>query len=268
MSVVSCIKKGSYEVCYFDIHSHILPGVDDGARDMEETMRMLTMAYEEGIRVMVATPHYEVGRNNAAADKLRQLHAMVKQEINKAGIDLVVLLGNEIRYSISVIEALNRGEALTMDGTRYILVEFHPSTPYKQIWQGLNDCIFAGYFPILAHAERYQCLVKNPKLVGELNQLGTYIQINLSSITGGITNPKTHFCRKIIKKGWVHFLGTDSHNAKERIPRAKEAVAFLTKKYGEPTVKQLFWENPLSMIANKHNNELNHVRGRENGSKE
>lgn len=237
---------------FFDIHSHILPGVDDGAKDMEETLLMLHMAYKEGIRVMVATPHYKAGKINSSIDRLQGLLQEVKQEVKKAGIELTILLGNELLLSTSAIDELKQGKVLSINETRYILVEFLPRTPYRQIWEGLNNCIFAGYIPILAHTERYQCLIKKPMLVGELNELGAYIQINLSSVVGKITNPKVNFCRKMIKMDWVQFLGTDAHGAYERIPRAREAVEYLIKKYGEDTVRQLVWNNPMTMLENKH----------------
>ncbi len=237
---------------FIDIHSHILPGVDDGAKDMDETLLMLQMAYQEGIRVMVATPHYEAGKNNISIDRLNQLLQEVKQAVKEAGIELKILLGNEILYSISALEALKEGKVLSMDGTRYILVEFLPGTSFKQIREGLYSCILAGYIPILAHAERYECLNKKPMLVGELRKLGVYIQINLSSIRGKFTNRKVMFCNKILKMKWVHFLGTDAHGAHERVPRMKEGVELLMKKYGEDTVRQLLWNNPMTMLDNKH----------------
>lgn len=237
---------------FFDIHSHILPGVDDGAKDMEETLQMLHIAYNEGIRVMVATPHYKAGKIDSSAARLQGLLQEVKQEIKEAGIELTILLGNELLFSTSTIDELKQGKALSIAETRYILVEFLPGTPFRQIWEGLNNCIFAGYIPILAHAERYQCLIKKPMLVGELNKLGAYIQINLSSIVGKITSRKVNFCRKILKMDWVQFLGTDAHGAFERIPRVKEAMGYLIKKYGEDTVRQLAWNNPMTMLENKH----------------
>jgi protein-tyrosine phosphatase len=116
----------------------------------------------------------------------------------------------------------------------------------------LNHCIFAGYIPILAHTERYQCLIKDPLLVWELIKLGAYIQLNFSSVIGTIIDPKVKFCHKLLKNEWVHFLGTDAHGSNERVPRARAAVRFLRKKYGEDTVRQLLWDNPMTMLEDKH----------------
>ncbi len=237
---------------YFDTHCHILPGVDDGAHDMDETRRMLLTSYEEGIRIITATPHYIAGKSNIPVNKLKAIFEEVKLVAEEATEGIQIILGNELFYNLGLIDALKKGDALTIDDTRYILVEFLPSASYHEIRVGLNHCTFAGYIPILAHVERYQCLVKDAILVGELIKLGAYIQVNISSVIGTIIDPKIKFCQKLFKNEWVHFLGTDAHGSKERVPRARAAVRFLRQKYGEDTVRQLLWDNPMTMLEDKH----------------
>jgi len=237
---------------YIDIHSHILPGVDDGARDMNQTRHMLQLAYQEGIRFMIATPHYEIGCSNMEITKLREVFEQVSLEAHKINKDFQIALGNELFFSMGIIEALQRGEALTIAGTRYILVEFEPNVSYRKIQESLHHCVIEGYIPILAHVERYHCLVEQPNYVEKLIAEGAYIQMNLSSIRGGITSPKANFCKKLLRQELVHFLGTDSHDTAVRAPNAKETVNYLVKKYGEVVVQQLLWDNPRRMLENKH----------------
>lgn len=237
---------------YFDIHCHILPGVDDGAKDMDETRRMLLMAYDEGIRVIVATPHFHIGNKSDGNESLKAVYEEVRLIAENALGDFKLILGNELFYSPDIIDALRKGEALTIDDTRYILVEFAPVAPYQEIRDGLNHCIYSGFIPILAHTERYLCLNKNIDLVGHLIKLGTYIQINLSSLLRGHYNTNAKLCRKLMKRDWVHFLGTDAHGAYVRAPRAMEAIMYLERKYTEATVNKLLWENPMRMLENKH----------------
>jgi protein-tyrosine phosphatase len=243
-------KKGMQG--YFDIHCHILPGVDDGPKTIEETLRMLYIAYEEGIRIITATPHYITNNQSMSSERIQEIFYQINQAIADSGLKLNIILGSELLFSMDTIEALNRGDALTIDGTRYILVEFPPAATFRDIWNGLNHCIFGGYIPILAHAERYQCLVKDAELVEELINLGAYIQLNLSCLSGKLLDPKVSFCHKLLKKDWVHFLGTDAHGAYDRVPRVKDAVEYLKKKFGESKVRQLLWENPMVMLENKH----------------
>jgi protein-tyrosine phosphatase len=239
---------------YFDIHNHILPGVDDGAEDMDETRRMLLIAYEEGIRCIVATPHFVAGRSNISVAKLIDICGEVNRIAESLAEEFHVLLGNELFYSTEMIEALKRGDALTIAGTRYVLVEFLIDSSYKEIRNGLSNCIYAGYIPILAHAERYHCLVKTPSLVDKLIKHGVYIQINFHYIRGGYFDSKVRFCHRLLKNNQVHFLGTDAHGAYQRIPRAKDSINYLKKKYSESTVKQLLWDNPMTLLKNKHIN--------------
>ncbi|MDF2906420.1 MAG: Protein-tyrosine-phosphatase [Herbinix sp.] len=236
---------------YFDIHNHLLPGLDDGSKSMEETRNMLLQAYEEGIRVITATPHYAAGRSMITADMIRAVLEEVTSTLEEETKEIEIILGNELEYNSEMIAALKSGEALTIDNTRYILVEFKPGDSYSQIRIGLYQCIMSGYIPILAHAERYHCLVKMPGLVEELVKLGAYIQINISSFLGRIFDSRASFCHKLMKRGLIHFLGTDAHGSKKRVPRMKKAIHMIRKRYGKEIVQRLLWDNPMIMLENK-----------------
>jgi len=236
---------------FIDIHSHILPGVDDGSKSMDETLRMLTIAYAEGIQIMIATPHYAVNKTNIEPEKLRELAKEVNVAAQELGLNLQIILGNELFYSVDLVNALSSGEALTIDGTRYILLEFHPGSSIREITSGLKHCIHAGYIPILAHTERYQCLRKKVEVVGDLIKIGVYIQINTSALNGMRIDSISNFSRKLMKKGWVHFLGTDSHDLYDRPPQMLSTVNYLTKRYGEATIRKILWDNPLTVIENR-----------------
>jgi protein-tyrosine phosphatase len=236
---------------YCDIHSHILPGIDDGARDMDETLRMLSAAYEEGIRVIVATPHYIDGYMNASPDRLYTLIEDINMAHSGSGRKPKILPGNELLYSNDIIRALDRGYALTLRGTRYILLEFPVDASYRYIREGVTKCLYAGYIPIIAHIERYKSLHNMDELVAELIKTGAYIQINFSALKRSIHNPDRNFCSRLIKKRLVHFLGTDAHGAYSRTPSIQGAVAYLRERYGEQTVRRLLWDNPITMLKNR-----------------
>jgi protein-tyrosine phosphatase len=236
---------------YCDIHSHILPGVDDGARDMEETLKMLSAAYEEGIRVIVATPHYIDGYMNASPDKLYTLIDEINMIHSGGRKKPKILPGNELLYSNDIIRALDKGDALTIRGTRYILLEFLEDASYRYIREGVTRCLYAGYIPILAHIERYQSLRNMDELVADLVKTGAYIQINFSSLKRSIHNTDRSFCSRLIKKSLVHFMGTDAHGAYDRTPSIQGAVTYLQDRYGEQTVRRLLWDNPITMLKNR-----------------
>ena len=139
----------------FDIHCHILPSVDDGARNESSTDRMLRIAASEGIDVIVATPHFSYDREKEEVEMIKRKYAEVRALWKKRGADKEMYLGNELFYSEGVIEALQDGRALTMNGTRYVLVEFPMYAEFSNIQKAIQKLQYAGYIPIIAHVERY-----------------------------------------------------------------------------------------------------------------
>lgn len=234
---------------YCDIHSHILYGVDDGAATISESSRMLSIAYREGIRCIVATPHFIADGTNISLDTLQEIYNKILNEAKKISSDFQIFLGHELYHSQDVIKSLIKGEALTINKSNYVLVEFLPRTSFRDIWRGLQIYLYHGYYPILAHAERYLELIDKPYLVKDLVRSGIYIQINFSGLIG--RNYRANFCHKILKRGLVHFMGTDAHGATSRTPYANEAAIIIRKKYGEDTFEKLLWDNPMAMLKNR-----------------
>jgi protein-tyrosine phosphatase len=237
---------------WIDMHCHILPEVDDGAQSIEQTINMLIIAHEEGILHIIATPHYRAGYPNPDYHELEQKLETVRQEALKIDRSFRIDLGNELYYSQDILEHLNSKKALTMAGTRYVLVEFLVDVSYMNLRAGLHNLLINGYLPILAHMERYQCLYHNYNGIQELQELGIYLQMNISSVIGNITNRRASFCRKLIEKGYIHFISTDSHSDQYRAPRIKQGADVIRKKYGEDSLSQLLSENATKMLNNQY----------------
>ena len=144
----------------FDIHCHILPNVDDGAKDGKTTKRMLQRAVEEGIDAIVATPHYSCEMEDEEIEQIRQKFLMIQKWWKEKEPDKELYLGSELYYSEGLIAALERGAALTMNGTRYILVEFPIYLNFQNIKKAVQKLLYAGYIPIIAHVERYERMKK------------------------------------------------------------------------------------------------------------
>lgn len=171
-----------------DIHSHILPGVDDGASSMKESLHMLSMARRQGITDVFATSHYSKAFPNRDPEKLRRLRDELMSRANRPvqGLEgkvkckrpIRIWTGQEIFYSNSVIRLLEEGKLLTLADSNYVLVEFMPSVPYSEICTAVRNLSRAGYTPVVAHAERYRCLRKG-KRVEELIDLEALIQMTL-----------------------------------------------------------------------------------------
>lgn len=233
-----------------DIHSHILPGVDDGSKNMDMTRQMLRIAWSEGIRGMIATPHHRRGYAHAPAEKLREAYEAVREEARKMDPSFQVYLGSELFVSHTLEEDLAEGEALSMAGTGYVMVEFLPPVAYREIKSTMQRLRMAGYLPIVAHAERYECLLRDPSLTEDLTDMGCYIQINSASVTGGNGFSAKRYVKKLLKYDLVHFLGSDAHDMDRRSPAMQKSVDYIAKRYGEGQARRISWENPQKLLQN------------------
>lgn len=231
----------------FDIHCHILPGVDDGARTEESTKRMLKIAAREGTNSIIATPHFKYDTDAVQVEELRKKYEMVRAWWKMISPKKELYLGNELFYSESIVDALKAGHALTMNGTRYVLVEFPVYVEYSYIERAVQKLLYAGYIPILAHIERYSCLKKEEQ-VRQLVDMGAYMQSNTSAIMGKHGIMIKWYLMKLLRNGLVHFIGTDAHGSKERRPEMRECVKYLIKKLGKKQTRKIVEENPQRML--------------------
>lgn len=238
---------------FIDIHCHILPGVDDGSSSMDETIAMLTCAQRDGITAMIATPHYHLGRKVCDFDRIEQTFSKVSEEIRQCNLSLQLYLGNEIFYSDTALEDIDCNRAHTMNQTRYVLIEFHPTHSFREIRHGVHATIEAGYIPILAHAERYQALAKDIERVEELVDMGCYIQLNAADIMGNDGFHTKMFCKRLLKEDLVHFIASDAHRATgSRVPQLKKCAAYIEKKYGTEYANAIFYQNPVCVLEDKY----------------
>ena len=237
---------------YFDIHSHILPGVDDGASTMEESLAMLGVAYNEGTRSILLTPHYTRGKNSYTREELNHRFLELQAEAAKQYPELKLYLGNEILYEDGVVDDLKNGLIQTMNNTKYVLVEFNIRISYNQLYDAVRKITNARFRPIIAHVERYRCLFKHIERIDELVGLEAYLQMNISSVYGGLMDENARWCKKLVREEYISFFGTDAHDLEERAPYINDYVTWIRKKCGEDLLEQIFVRNPHKMIENKY----------------
>lgn len=235
---------------YLDIHSHILPGVDDGAQDFESSLAIIRDAYAEGVRIMVATPHFYPHGRYPKPEKLDSLFLELKEKIKDEFPDLQLMLGNEIYYKPGVVDLLKDKTIHTLNDGNYVLVEFNVSLEYEKIYDAVKKLTTAGYYPIIAHVERYGCLHKREDLVEELTKLGAYIQVNTETFLGGIFDQYTKFALKLFNLGLVHFLGSDAHNTDSRKAVMEKAISKLSKKAAPEMLEKVLVYNKDHFINN------------------
>lgn len=237
---------------YIDIHSHILPQIDDGAENFNVSMKMLRTAYGDGIKTIIVTPHYKPGRHNAGSEKIHFLMDKLCQEAKKEGIDMELYPGNEFYYHDGIFGELERNRACAMAGSAYVLIEFGPMERFEYIRSGLYEALAHGWRPILAHAERYSAVLGKTEHVEELIRLGSFIQVNAGSILGKTGMGARQFTKNLLKEHLVHFVATDAHDEKKRKPVLSDCVKYISRKYGEDYAGHLFYSNPVHIIKNEY----------------
>ncbi|MDO5337686.1 MAG: capsular biosynthesis protein [Eubacteriales bacterium] len=230
----------------YDVHCHILPGVDDGAKDMKEALGMLKMQYESGVRTIFATPHYRRGMFETDSGILLERYQTLRSEAEKMGIRL--LLGCEYHVDGEMVDKLKYGKKPTMSGSRYALSEFSTAVQQKEMKDSLYKLRMNGIRPIVAHIERYGAITKDLDFIESLVEMGVYIQINADSVLGREGFGAKRFCKKLLKEELVHFIGSDAHGIKERKPELGACAAYIEKKYGSSYVQRIFIDNPSKII--------------------
>ena len=241
------MKKG-----YIDVHCHVIPHIDDGARTTSQALRMIGIAYKNGIRTMVATPHYEVSRYDNNIEKIIKYYNKVKMLAKEKYPDFNIFLGNEVFYSYGVIDGLHEKRIFTLGETDYVLVEFSPNDSLEHIEKSLYELINGGYRPILAHVERYENVIKNHRNTERLVEMGVYIQTNVSTLAGKSGHRIRGKVLKLIKRDLIHFIGTDAHSDGRRAPEAEKGLEYVLKKTDEETAYRLFRDNALKMLNNEY----------------
>lgn len=230
-----------------DIHAHLLPGVDDGARTMEESCRLVELAKQAGFCSVIVTPHYSRRRGTEGlAERFEEL----KEAVRQSDPDFSLYLGQETYYREELPERLRSGGALTMAGSRYVLVEFDPGVSYQTFKRAVRRLISSGYIPVIAHMERYGCLRESQNLA-EACRSGCLMQMNYESLQGHWFSPEVRWCRKQVKEGRIHFLGTDMHRTDYRPPETAGALKWLYAHVDRRLVDRMTFGNAERMIKNE-----------------
>lgn len=236
---------------YTDLHTHLLPGVDDGAQNMSQAMELIRMAYENGTRNIMLTPHYRGKYRQNDPVWLREVFAMFQEVVHEEYPRMNLYLGNEVYYEMDAGVMLDAGKAMTLNGSRYCLLEFRTASLRSQVEMGISEMLRFGYTPIIAHAERYEIFRHDPSLTDEVLNMGALIQLNADSIMGKHRLSVTRFCDRLLREGKAHFIGSDAHDPKKRPPLLRDCWWKIYKKYGQEYANLLLYENAQAVIENK-----------------
>ncbi|GMQ56968.1 tyrosine protein phosphatase [Vallitalea sediminicola] len=235
-----------------DIHSHILYGVDDGSPTIQETIKMLKIAVDEGIESIIATPHYIIGANKYSKEELLIRYEEVCNVIQKENIPIKLLLGNELFADAMLPDKIVDEDCFSLSNSKYVLVEFSPRTAKYSVNNLIYSISLKGYIPIIAHPERTFAVKDIDDILIELIKKGCFLQLNSGSITGIYGEKVKKMALELLERHMIHFIATDSHSSRRRSPRIIKAYKFVEDKYGKIYANQLFNDNGLKVLNNSH----------------
>ena len=231
-----------------DFHSHILPGIDDGSRNLEQSVFMVNEAKEAGFTKIISTSHYMENYYECNEKERRKLIEQLQSEVQ--GIELY--LGNEIYITNNIIELLKNGQASSINGTKYVLFEFplintKPMNDKEVIYRLIEN----GYVPIIAHPERYPFIQDNPDYLFELEEMGTLFQANYGSIIGmyGIKAKKT--LKILLKNNLISFFGSDVHRPEQIYNKMPKIIKKLKKIISDEKIEEISEINPQKVLNNE-----------------
>ena len=232
-----------------DIHCHILPGIDDGSTDLDETIKMCKIAVSEGIHHIIATPHYIQYHDCKTRSELKPLLEMVNEKLKEECIELQLSIGHEVYVTPDLVSLIQLKEVATLNDSRYLLIEFPMNSIPPYIEELIYELKLIGVTPIIAHPERYREIIENPNSLIKYIELGALCQSNVGSINGLFGSEIQKTVMTLIKHQMVHFVATDAHTSSRRAPLVKEAFSRISD-IDENMAEALFNQNPLKVHEN------------------
>lgn len=230
-----------------DLHSHILPDLDDGARSIEEALVMARMAVDSGVTAMAATPH-------CAWDRRREVHEvwkLLRQALEDYEIPLKLYRGMEIFGTPETAELLAAGKLFTLNGSRYPLIEFDFRAPGEEAAWILYSVREAGFRPVVAHPERYDCVRSDPGLINHWYSMGCLLQVNRGSLLGRFGGPVQDMAGELVDRGFAAVVASDAHSPRMRTPWMEDVWQLLSAELSPEKARQLLRDNPARILKDE-----------------
>ncbi len=222
-----------------DIHNHIIWDVDDGAKTIEDSIDMAKIALEDGIKRIVATPHFMEDSYHADKDKIIEKIKILNNTLKEQNIDVEVLKGNEAFITVDIVEKIENKDILTINDSKYILVEFPLMNIPQNSERIINNIMKRGYRPIIAHPERINSVVNNPSILIPFIEMGCITQITSGSLLGLFGEKIKKTSEEMVRRNMVYVISSDAHNTRSRKPKISRAYRKISELTDEKNVKEM-----------------------------
>lgn len=234
-----------------DIHCHLLPGIDDGAKCWDDALAMARQAVAEGITTSILTPHQLGNYTHTRGDTIRQLTVEFQRHLVAQQIPLRVLPGADVRIDGDMLTRLRSGDCLSLADTgKYVLLEL-PHELYMPLEPVLDALQRIGMVGILSHPERNEGLLRHPELMTGLVERGCLMQLTADSITGVFGEQPRAFSERMIRAGLIHFVASDAHSPRRRRPRMRAALETVAEWAGSEYAVAVGCTNPAAVAAGR-----------------
>jgi len=240
----------------FDLHCHILPGLDDGATDLSVSIEMAKALAADGVTVAACTPHILPGLYHNSGPQIRQAAAELQGVLDREGIPLKLVTGADNHITPSFVAELRSGHLLTLADSRYVLVE----PPHHVAPPRLEDLFFnllvGGFVPILTHPERLTWIESHYQTIERLAKAGIWMQLTAGSLQGAFGRSARYWSERMLDEGLVHILATDAHDVERRPPNLGQGREFAAKRVGDTESEHLVVTRPRGVLINEHPSNL------------
>lgn len=233
-----------------DLHCHILPGIDDGAPDLETALEMARMAVADGITVTACTPHIYPGLYENDGDGIRAAIVRLQMHLDEAGIPLRLVEGADVHLAPDLVQGLKSGRVPSLNGSRYFLFEPPHHVAPPRIEDSAFALLAAGYVPVVTHPERLSWIDTHYDVFKRLAHAGCWMQLTAGAVTGRFGNRVKKWTERMMDDGIVHLLATDAHNLGSRAPRLAEARDVAARRLGDEEAVHLVSTRPQGILDN------------------
>lgn len=233
---------------FCDLHSHVIWGIDDGAENFDITKKLIRECVADGIDTIITSPHVTPGKREFKDDAYLEHLEITRAWIAEEGLDLRLYTGAEVLYTSMTERFLQERRLRDLADSRYMLVEFMPDNSLQRITEAMRSIGSAGYTPIIAHVERYDCLNKVDRIWDLKDEFNCLIQVNAHTVTRKQGFFRRRFIEKLLTSGVVDFIATDTHDMPDRHPNMSEAYEVLRNMLGEEEAAALTGGNQRRLL--------------------
>ena len=233
-----------------DIHSHILPGIDDGAKTLADSLEMARIAVADGIHTMACTPHIYPGMYMNDGPGIIRAIASLQAELDQEGIALKLVAGADVHLVPGLLDGLKSGRVPTLNASRYFLLEPSHTTPPPHFEGSVFNLIAAGYTPIITHPERLVWIESHYPVFLRLIEQGAWMQVTAGALTGHFGARAKYWGERFIGEGHTHILATDAHSTGRRKPQLSAAMEMAEAALGKELAVKLVLDRPDAVLNN------------------